>query len=195
MMVIFITKILYCILIFNLSDIGHHIFSNLVNMKTLYLVRHAKSSWKNPELVDFDRPLNKRGKRDAPFMGEVLMDKKVKPDYILASPAKRTKKTAIEIAEKISFPVKDISFNEELYEASMNSLLSLIKKIDGKHNSVMIFGHNPGLTTLNNLISNHYIDNIPTCGIVALKTDKEWKEIGKNSFSFVFFEHPKMYLD
>lgn len=164
-------------------------------MKTLYLVRHAKSSWKNPELADFDRPLNKRGNRDAPFMGEVLSDKKVKPDFILSSPAKRAKKTAIEIAEKIGFPVKNISFDEEVYEASMNTLLALIKKLDERDKSVMIFGHNPGLTMLNNYLSDHYIDNIPTCGIVALQTDKEWKEIGKNSFRFLFFEQPKMYFD
>jgi phosphohistidine phosphatase len=77
----------------------------------------------------------------------------------------------------------------------MNALINLIKEIDDKHNSVMIFGHNPGLTILNNHISNHYIDNIPTCGIVALQTDKDWKEIGNNSCKLLFFEHPKMYPD
>lgn len=163
-------------------------------MKTLYLVRHAKSSWKNQGLIDFDRPLNKRGKRDAPFMGEVLNDKKINPDFIISSSAKRAKKTATEIAAKIGFPLKKISFNDEIYEASMSTLVNLIKKLNNKYESVMIFGHNPGLTVLNNHISNNYIDNIPTCGIVALQFNKEWNELDKNSCEQIFFEHPKMYL-
>ena len=164
-------------------------------MKTLYLVRHAKSYWGDQSLPDFERPLNKRGKRDAPFMGEVLRDKKVNPDLIICSPAKRTKKTAIEIAEKIGYAEKKILFDENLYEASSNTILGLIKKVDDKYESLMIFGHNPGLTLLNNHISDQYLDNIPTCGIVALQSDKKWSEIGKNSCSHLFFEYPKLYLD
>ncbi|MCU0364408.1 MAG: histidine phosphatase family protein [Ignavibacteriaceae bacterium] len=163
-------------------------------MKTLYLARHAKSYWKDQSIPDFDRPLNSRGKRDAPFMGEVLNDKKIKPDLILSSSAKRTKKTAIEIASKLGYTEKKIQFNEDLYEASSNTIIKLIKKIEEKYDRVMIFGHNPGLTMLNNHISNHYIDNIPTCGIVALQFDKKWSEIDKNSCKFLFFEYPKLYL-
>lgn len=164
-------------------------------MKTLYLARHAKSYWKDQSIPDIDRPLNSRGKRDAPFMGEVLNDKKIMLDLIISSPAKRTKKTAIEIASKVGYPGKKIQFNEDLYEASSNTILKLIKKIDENYDSVMIFGHNPGLTMLNNHLSNHYIDNIPTCGIVALQLDKKWSEIDKNSCKFLFFEYPKLYLD
>ena len=164
-------------------------------MKTLYLARHAKSFWGDQSQLDFDRPLNKRGKRDAPFMGEVLRDKKVKPDLIICSPAKRTKRTAIEIADKIRYPEKKIQFDEKLYEASSNTILGLIKKIDEKIESLMIFGHNPGLTLLNNYISDKYLDNIPTCGIVALQSEKKWSEIGKNSFKQLFYEYPKLYLD
>jgi len=164
-------------------------------MKTLYLARHAKSYWKDQSIPDIDRPLNSRGKRDAPFMGEVLNDKKIMIDLIMSSPAKRTKKTAIEIASKIGYPEKKIQFNEDLYEASSNTIIKLIKKIEEKYDRVMIFGHNPGLTMLNNHISNHYIDNIPTCGIVALQFDKKWSEIDKNSCKFLFFEYPKLYLE
>lgn len=164
-------------------------------MKTLYLARHAKSFWGDQSQPDFDRPLNKRGKRDAPFMGEVLRDKKIKPDLIICSPAKRTKKTAIEIADKIGYAEKKIQFVENLYEASSNTILEIIKNIDDKFDSVMIFGHNPGLTLLNNHISDKYLDNIPTCGIVALLSEKKWSEIGKNSCSHLFFEYPKLYLD
>lgn len=163
-------------------------------MKTIYLVRHAKSSWSNPRLSDFNRPLNKRGKRDAPYMGEQLNEIEIKPDLIISSPAKRAKKTAINIADKINYPKKRIVFNDEIYEASEKTLLDLIKKLDNKLDSVMIFAHNPGLTQLNNFISKKYIDNIPTCGVVALECDREWSEVGKNSCKYLFFEYPKMYL-
>jgi len=164
-------------------------------MKTLYLARHAKSYWKDQSIPDFDRPLNSRGKRDAPFMGEVLKDKKVRPDLIISSPAKRTKKTAIEIASKIGYSEKKILYNEELYEASSNTIIKVLNKIDEKYKSVMIFAHNPGLTLLNNHISNNYIENIPTCGIVALQLDKKWNELGKNTCKFLYFEYPKLYLE
>ena len=164
-------------------------------MKTLYLARHAKSYWKDQSIPDFDRPLNSRGKRDAPFIGEVLKDKGVKPDLIICSPAKRTKKTAIEIAEKLRYPEKKILYDDELYEASSNILIRVIKKINEKYDSVMIFAHNPGLTMLNNHISNNYLENIPTCGIVALQLNKKWIEIDKNSCQFLFFEYPKLYLE
>ena len=164
-------------------------------MKTLYLARHAKSYWKDQSIPDIDRPLNGRGKRDAPFMGKVLNEKKIKLNFVLCSPAKRTKKTAIEIASKIGYPEKKILYNEELYEASSNTIIKLIKKIDEKYDSVMIFGHNPGLTMLNNHISDHYIENIPTCGIVALQLNKKWNELDKNSCKFLFFEYPKLYLE
>lgn len=163
-------------------------------MKTLYLVRHAKSYWGDQSTPDFDRPLNQRGKKDAPFMGNILNDKKIKPDLIIASPAKRAKKTAVAIANKISYPEKKIIFNEELYEASFNTILIVLKKLDEKYNSVMIFGHNPGLTQLNNHISNHYIDNIPTCGIVALELNKKWSELDNDKCNFLFFEYPKMFI-
>lgn len=162
-------------------------------MKIIYLIRHAKSSWKDHRLTDFNRPLNKRGKKDAPFMGEKLKEKHIKPDLILSSPANRAKKTAQAIAEKISYPAEKIGFNDEFYDASEITILNHIKKLDEKFNSIMIFGHNPGLTQLNNLISDNYIDNIPTCGIVALEYDKNWSEVGKNSCRIIFFEYPKKY--
>ncbi len=163
-------------------------------MKIIYLVRHAKSYWGDQSLPDFDRPLNKRGKKDAPFMGKVLRDKKVKPDLIISSPSKRTKRTALTIAEKIGYTEKNIFYDEELYEASYNTILKLLKKSDEKYDSIMVFAHNPGLTLLNNHISKKYIDNIPTCGIVALQFDKEWSEIAENSCDHLFFEYPKLYL-
>jgi len=164
-------------------------------MKTLYLVRHAKSYWKDQSIPDFDRPLNNRGKRDAPSMGEVLKNKKVKLDLIISSPAKRAMKTALAIADKLGYPEKKILYNEELYEASSSTLIKVVNKLDEKYDSVMIFGHNPGLTLMNNHISNNYIDNITTCGIVALQLDNKWSEVDKNSCKFLFFEYPKLYVE
>ena len=164
-------------------------------MKTLYLVRHAKSSWSNPGLSDFDRPLNKRGQRDAPFMGELLREKKITPELVLSSPAKRTKKTALEIIEKLRYPTKKIIFKEEIYEASDNELLQFIQKLDEETKSAMLFAHNPGLTQLNNYLSDYYIDNIPTCGVVAIEFNCKWSEIKKNIGKFLFFEYPKKYLE
>jgi phosphohistidine phosphatase len=158
------------------------------------LVRHAKSSWRDPSLDDIERPLNKRGKRDAPFMGELLKEKVVNPDVVYSSPAKRASKTAQIIAEQIGYSKKDIVYAEEIYEASSHELVDFIKKLDNKYNSVMVFGHNPGFTMLNNFLSKKYIDNIPTCGIVALEFNSSWKEIEKNSAKLLFFDYPKRYM-
>ena len=162
-------------------------------MKNIFLVRHAKSYWGDQSLSDFDRPLNKRGKSDAPFMGKILKEKSVRPDFIISSPAKRARKTAMVIVDKIGYPENKIIFSEGLYEASIKDILKILKQVDEVHQSVMLFGHNPGLTLLNNFISNNYIDNIPTCGVVALEFDKNWKELDKNSCTQLFFEYPKLY--
>lgn len=126
-------------------------------------------------------------------MGKVLKDKKVKIGLIISSPAKRAKKTAVAIAEKLNYPEQKILFNEDLYEATSNTLIKTLKKIDEKYDSVMIFAHNPGLTLLNNHVSENYIDNIPTCGIVALQLDNKWSELDKNTCKFLFFEYPKLH--
>lgn len=160
-------------------------------MKTLYLVRHAKSSWKQPELSDFKRPLNKRGKNDAPFMGKLLSDKGVNPGLVITSPAKRAATTAKIIASEINYPKGKIIFDENIYEATGRELLEIISGTEENYNSVMLFGHNPGLTVLQNNLSDHFIDNIPTCGVVALKFKTSWKEIELNSAGFMFFEYPK----
>jgi phosphohistidine phosphatase len=162
-------------------------------MKTLYLTRHAKSSWKQPELSDFERPLNKRGKRDAPFMGEILEKKGINPDLIISSPAKRAKKTAIAIAEKLGYKTKKILYDENIYEASNRELVSIVKQFDDNCNSVIMFGHNPGLTMLHNFLCGYYIDNIPTCGVVALEFNSSWKDLREKTGKLLFFEHPKLH--
>ena len=160
-------------------------------MKTLYLVRHAKSSWKQPKLSDFERPLNKRGKNDAPFMGKLLYNKGVNPELVISSPAKRASTTAKIIASEINYPEEKIVFDKNIYEATGRRLLEIISGAEEKYNSIMLFGHNPGLTVLHNNLSNHFIDNIPTCGVVALKFKTTWNEVKLNAADFIFFEYPK----
>ena len=161
-------------------------------MKILYLVRHAKSSWKFPDLDDIDRPLNKRGKRDAPRMGNFLNNKKVRPDIIISSPAVRAAKTAELIADILSYPLQKILFNKEIYEASTTSLFNTIGKINNNFHSAMLVGHNPGMTYFANALANLRIDNIPTCGIVCTELDiSSWKEIEEQCGVLRFFEYPK----
>ena len=163
-------------------------------MKTLYLIRHAKSYWGDRSLQDYARPLNNRGKRDAPFMGNILQDKGIVPDLIISSPAKRAKRTALEIADKLGYSHKKIIFDENIYEASSSDLLQIIRSAVDEHSSLMIFGHNPGLTMLNNSISDFYIDNIPTCGVVAMQHSGKWSQIQSNSCKHLFFDYPKLHL-
>src|SRR3990172_9356587 len=98
-------------------------------MKTLYLVRHAKSSWKDVGLSDFERPLNKRGKKDAPFMAKLLRQQKIKPDLIISSPANRASATARIFCETLNYPFEDLLLEPRLYEASSHEILEIVKDI------------------------------------------------------------------
>lgn len=162
-------------------------------MKTLYLIRHAKSSWKDPELRDFERPLNKRGKRDAPDMGQRLKDSKIKADIIISSPAKRAFKTAKIIAKEIKYPVKKIVKKDSVYLADVPTLVKVIHKISDKQHQAMLFGHNPGLTMLANfLVNGQQLENIPTCGIFCVEFEIDsWKEVEQGIGKLLFFDYPK----
>jgi phosphohistidine phosphatase len=167
-------------------------------MKTLYVVRHAKSSWDAPGLDDFDRPLNERGKKDAPRMGKRLSKKQIRPDLLLSSPAKRAWSTCKRIAEELHYPEKKIVTETNLYHADEEEIFSVIQKVDDKHNTLMIFGHNPGLTDFVNALSEEKIeiDIIPTCGIVSfsLKIDS-WTKISNGIGEVNFFDYPKRIND
>ena len=161
-------------------------------MKKLYLLRHAKSSWKQPELSDLDRPLNKRGLLDAPLIGDLLNRKEVNPSYIISSPSLRTLTTIQLIADKINFPKQKVEITNDLYEASVLEIMNLIKGIHNDYSDVMIVGHNPGLTNLVNYLTDDYIENIPTCGIVCLQFNLEdWSDIDEETGKIIFFEYPK----
>lgn len=161
-------------------------------MKKLYLMRHAKSSWDNPELQDFDRHLNKHGRKDTHLMAEFFQSKGLDFDLILASPAKRAITTADIIAEAMHIPIKKISTDPRIYQAGVETLLEIIKEIDPHHKSVLFIGHDPALSWLAAYLGNEEHISLPTCGVYAL----EFKTTSWNSFTEaesqkLFFEFPK----
>jgi len=161
-------------------------------MKRIYLVRHAKSSWKNPDLADFDRPLNSRGKHDAPLMGKQLTKKKVKPDIIICSPAKRALRTATIIANEIDFPKNKIVVKDSLYGASVSTILNIIQYLDDSVNDVMLVGHNPEFTSMANRLSDYQVENMPTCSVFCVDFEiQSWQDVKKGDGIFKFFDYPK----
>ena len=166
-------------------------------MKYLYLVRHAKSSWDFPELPDFDRPLNKRGKANAPEMGIRLSSRNIYPDAIITSPANRALTTAKLVAEQIEFPQDQIIAQENIYHASCSELVEIIQEFGDEQKAVMIVGHNPGFTDLANYLKepDYYISNVPTAGVVAIEfTVNRWPEVSKHGGRMLFFDYPKKSL-
>ena len=148
-------------------------------MKSIYLIRHAKSSWGDFTVPDFDRTLNERGLRDAPEMAKRLLHRKIVPDAFVSSPAKRAKKTCKIFCETMDVDSSKIIFIEDLYHASIETYQKLISALSNDYKKVAIFSHNPGITDFaNTLCKGVHIDNIPTCGIFAVEADiKEWKDM------------------
>ena len=164
-------------------------------MKTLYLLRHAKSSWDDPSLSDIDRPLNKRGRRDAPFMGEILVKKLKPPQLIYSSPANRAITTALTIAESFNIDKKTIIKDQRIYDAAVSDLVRIISSTSDEYDTIMFFGHNPTFTLTSNYLSDKFIDNIPTCGLVQIDFNiNSWQDIDVDKGKLVLFEYPKKYL-
>lgn len=161
-------------------------------MKTLILVRHAKSSWKDPSLADRDRPLNKRGKRDAPEMGRRLAARGGAPDLIVSSPATRALATARIIAAAVGYPADRIREDERLYLASPAEILEAIRDLEDGYERVFLFGHNPGLTELVNELSEPAVDNVPTCGVVELRLAVDrWADLSRDTVQRASIDTPK----
>ena len=142
-------------------------------MKTLTIVRHAKSSWKDSSLRDRDRPLNSRGKSDAPEMGRRINDAGVRPSLILSSPAVRAWKTAKAVAEAINYPREFLQKEDALYLASLDRILDVVVAQDNRFNNILLVGHNPGLTEFANFLVPGLTSNLPTAGVVSVEVDQE----------------------
>jgi phosphohistidine phosphatase len=161
-------------------------------MRTLVMIRHAKSSWANPLQSDFERPLNDRGKKDAPEMGEKLKKMGIIPDLIIASTAKRTKQTAKKIAEEIGYNPDDIRWEEKLYHCIPSVLEEVLYEVADRIKTVFIVAHNPGITDFVNQLSPRFsIENMPTCGIVGarFKAD-EWNNFSISEREVFLYEYP-----
>ena len=161
-------------------------------MKTLTLVRHAKSSWKDSSLADRDRPLNKRGNRDAPEMARRIAAAGIRPSLIVSSPAVRAWTTAKAVAKEIGYPIEFLQRENDLYLASLRNILDVLAAQDEKFNSLMVVGHNPGLTTFANYLAPGITHNVPTAGVVSVSIDQDdWNLHGQPAAELVLFDYPK----
>jgi phosphohistidine phosphatase len=164
-------------------------------MKTLYLCRHAKSSWADPGMDDFDRPLNERGMRNAPFMAQTFQQRGEPVELIVSSPANRALTTAGFFASSIGIAKQAFTQERTIYLADRHTLAHIVSQLPNEAHRVMLFGHNPGFTELTNHLSDAGIDNLPTCGLVRIDfAVDDWQHISKGSGTLVWFDHPKRHL-
>lgn len=164
-------------------------------MKCVYFIRHAKSSWADASIGDIERPLNKRGLRDAPFMAKLLAGKGVKVDKVISSPANRAFTTAGYFAEEQGFSRDDILVKPEIYEAWTQDIIGIVQKLDNDWNTVLLFGHNPAFTSVVNLFADEYLPNLPTCGIVKIEADVEqWSGLNDQTGRMTDYFYPKQYF-
>ena len=162
-------------------------------MKNIYLIRHAKSDWSDLGKTDFERGLNKRGEKAISIMADALVEKGILPDLILSSSAQRAKLTAKGLADKIGYTGK-IKYTDALYMAEPLEIIALIREIKDTYDHLFIVGHNPETTELTDLMTDEYIDNVPTLGIVAFELPIEhWKKFKPEKARLDFFIYPKMY--
>lgn len=162
-------------------------------MKTLLLIRHAKSSWDDLSQKDFDRPLNERGKKDAPAMAKRLRkEHNIELDAIISSPAKRAITTAKFFADEFDIKKKHIIEQSQLHEASIENFYDAVLNIDDDYETVALFSHNPGISAFSNALTNVRVDDMPTCAVFALhiKTNS-WKDFRNADKEFLFFDYPK----
>jgi phosphohistidine phosphatase len=163
-------------------------------MRTLLLLRHAKSSWDDPSLRDFDRPLNKRGLKAAPLIGRFMLKRDVRPGLVISSPAKRAKKTARLVAESAQLPSKP-RFDERIYEASAVQLLEVVSEIEDQAEEVMLVGHNPGLEELLLALTGE-VRRMPTAALARIKLDIEkWRDAPEAGGQLEWLVTPKELAD
>ncbi len=159
-------------------------------MKTLYLVRHAKSSWKDSSLSDLQRPLNKRGFKSAAKMGQRLQLAGVIPDLIISSPANRALTTAKLLAKEIAFDSKLITKDDRLYFKGTSSMLKIIQITKSNFDTLMLVGHNPDMTSLLNKLCGYQTGNMPTCAIASIQFDCGWEGVKDHSGSLIEYDYP-----
>lgn len=164
-------------------------------MRTLTIFRHAKSSWDIKDQPDRDRPLNERGERDAPLMGNRVRTLRIRPSLIVSSDAERAWQTARIVAQQIAYPAEFLQRDKRLYLANLRTLLDVVAELDDGFNSVLLVGHNPGLTELANLLVPGITRNLPTAGFVSVLVDcDQWNIRARRSAKRLAYEYPKIAL-
>ena len=161
-------------------------------MKTLYLLRHAKSSWSFDELSDQERPLNDRGRDDAPLMGQALAKRRICPDLVVSSPAVRAMSTAVLVAREMQYAHDKIVVEPGIYGADVDDLLAIIHNLPDVAGAVLLVGHNPTITETANELSPSAINEMPTAAVVCLRFDcDKWAEVSKANAEFYFYDYPR----
>ena len=161
-------------------------------MKTLLLMRHAKSDWQSGQAKDEERPLNKRGKLAAPMMGERLKERKINPNRIITSSAVRALTTTQLVAEKLGYSKEDLRIQPKFYNASSQTLLNEIHRMNDKEDFIMIVGHNPGITELAQELSQQSVPAMPTCAMACLRfATKHWALLGVVEGELAFYDQPR----
>ena len=162
-------------------------------MKRLYFSRHAKSSWADLSLKDIDRPLNKRGLKDAPIMADKLAQRSESIDLLISSPAKRTMMSRAYFEKVIAH--MDLLVDPKIYEASVYEVLEVVQDLDDKYESALLFGHNPAFTYLYNHFSDQVLDNLPTSGLFGVLSSADtWSDIDTTNSTIDFLIYPKMFI-
>lgn len=166
----------------------------MIFMKTLFLIRHAKSSWDYPDLMDFERPLNKRGRTAAPFMAGIMKNHKFEPELILSSPASRAAVTALIFAEVLGYSSEQILYDARIYSNETDTLISLIESQSDNFNSILLAGHNPSISGTAEKLSGVLLGDLPTCAIVGIKFEiGKWSSVSKVPGEMFFHEYPKKF--
>lgn len=161
-------------------------------MRILTLVRHAKSSWDYPELSDFERPLNERGRRDAPMMAQRAKDNPPLPERLVASPALRAITTARAFAEVLGTDTDEIVVQPKIYDASLAALMRVVRGLDDGDRHVMLFGHNPGFSQLAHELARCTFDELPTCAVARIELDiKLWSDVTPGCGLLTRYSYPK----
>lgn len=164
-------------------------------MKQIVLLRHAKSSWDSPHIIDSERKLNERGKRDAPFMAKVLKKKGFNPDIIVSSPARRARVTAQHIASGLRFPLEDIIIQPDLYLGSNQAFLRCIHQLDNRFSTAILTGHNPAITDVIKFLGGESGYYMSTCAMICISfNSNNWNSISLPG-KIEWFEYPKKYYD
>ena len=159
-------------------------------MKTLYIVRHAKSSWEYEGIEDIDRPLKKRGIKDAHLISKILSKKNPRPDVFLSSSANRALHTAVIFCENFEYPLSNLKIRRQLYSFSDGYLGKMVKALDDGFSTAIIFSHDHGINTFVNKFGNKPLAHVPTCGVIGIQfEEKHWKNIKKGKT--ILFESPK----